>query len=112
MTLHCLKPCRAKRLCKSNRKTVGVKFKNFRSSEQELQNNGSAFLHSFIVPRGYSPDPSDRNRYSRSETVHTVKMMNKFKKKRYAKTKNLITGETSATPEDQEIGRASCRERV
>lgn len=50
-----------------------------------------------------TPDPSDRKRHSKTETVHAVKMMNKFKKKRYAKTKNLITGETTATLEEQEV---------
>jgi len=35
--------------------------------------------------------------------VHASKQLNKFKKVKFLKTHNLITGETSATPEHVEV---------
>lgn len=35
--------------------------------------------------------------------VHAMKQLNKFKKVKFLKTHNLLTGETSATPEQIEV---------
>jgi len=35
--------------------------------------------------------------------VHAIKQLNKFKKVKFLKTHNLLTGETSATPEQIEV---------
>lgn len=37
--------------------------------------------------------------------VHASKQLNKFKKVKFLKTHNLLTGETSATPEQIEVCR-------
>ncbi|UYV65288.1 CLPTM1 [Cordylochernes scorpioides] len=66
---------------------------------EHVQNNGSVWLHVYLVKYGNSPDPSDKGRYHRQTTVHKVKRLNKYKKKRYHRTQNLLTGETAATPD-------------
>lgn len=67
-----------------------------------LQNNGSIYLHTFVVKEGKSPDPSaGKGKFSKKWTMYKKRMMNKFKKKYYAKTANLLTGETAATLEEQ-----------
>merc|ERR1739844_380902 len=67
-----------------------------------LQNNGSIYLHSFVVKAGKSPDPATgRGRFSKKWTMYKSRMMNKFKKKYYAKTANLLTGESAATEEER-----------
>jgi len=68
---------------------------------KNVQNNGSFYLHTYIVQSGYSLNPQDKA-FSKSRTVHSVKQLNKFKRKRYAQTHNLLTGETTATLEEQE----------
>lgn len=70
---------------------------------QRVQNNGSIYLHTYIVPKGFSPDPTKKHLYSKSLTLHASKMINKFKKKRYVKTHNLLSGETVASIEEQEV---------
>uniref|UniRef100_A0A914VCG2 Cleft lip and palate associated transmembrane protein n=1 Tax=Plectus sambesii TaxID=2011161 RepID=A0A914VCG2_9BILA len=66
----------------------------------QLQNNGSLYMHVFIVKSGHSPDPQSRNHMKR-ETIHRSRRINKFKKKHYRKTQNLLTGHTEASEEDQ-----------
>ena len=47
----------------------------------------------FPVKAGKSPDPSTgKGRFSKKWTMYKSRMMNKFKKKYYAKTANLLTG--------------------
>merc|ERR1719495_2226290 len=57
-------------------------------ASESLQNNGSLYLHAFLVRAGKSPDPA------------TGKGM--FLKRKYKKTTNLLTGETEQSVEDQE----------
>ncbi|PAV87024.1 hypothetical protein WR25_12697 isoform A [Diploscapter pachys] len=64
-----------------------------------LLRNESLFLHVFITKSGQSPDPKDRN-YIRREVVYEVKQLNKFKKKYYKKTSNLLTGKSEQSDED------------
>lgn len=74
---------------------------SFPTSER-LRNNGSIYLHAYVVSHGKSPDPAaGKGRYSKKWTIHQVKQLNKFKKKIYAKTANLLTGKTEATEEEQ-----------
>ena len=40
---------------------------------QEVQNNGSLYIHVYFVKTGYSPDPLDEDRYSRKDTVYKWK---------------------------------------
>ena len=66
-----------------------------------VQNNGSFYLHTFLVRTGDSPDPSGDNCPHRSDyTVHRIRQMNRFKKRKYSKTHNLLTGTTVATDEE------------
>jgi len=74
---------------------------SFPTSER-LRNNGSIYMHSYIVAPGKSPDPSaGKGVYSKKWTIQKTKQLNKFKKKYYAKTANLLTGNTEATEEEQ-----------
>ncbi|CAP30226.2 Protein CBG10971 [Caenorhabditis briggsae] len=64
-----------------------------------LLKNQSYYLHAFIVKTGQSPNPSDKN-YIRREVVYGSYMLNKYKKKHYKKTANLLTGVSEQSNED------------
>ncbi|KAH3847763.1 putative lipid scramblase CLPTM1 [Dreissena polymorpha] len=64
-----------------------------------VQNNGSIYLHVYLVKEGYSPDPRSRGRYSKKDTVYKSFKLNKFKKRKFHETKNLLTGETEVHPD-------------
>ncbi|XP_004917023.1 cleft lip and palate transmembrane protein 1 isoform X2 [Xenopus tropicalis] len=64
-----------------------------------VQNNGSYYIHVYLTKSGFDPDPSQKALYRRLATVHTSRMLNKYKRRRFLKTKNLLTGETEADPE-------------
>ncbi|KAL3193409.1 hypothetical protein MRX96_017636 [Rhipicephalus microplus] len=81
-----------------NGDSVYTKNMRFRPSER-VKNNGTIFLHVFFVLNGYSPDPKAEKDYSQTHTVYRKKQLNKYKKLRYKRTQNLLTGETAATPE-------------
>jgi len=69
---------------------------------ERVQNNGSIYMHAFVVQAGKSPDPSTgKGRFSKKWTVHKYYQLNKWKKKSYKKTANLLTGQTEATEEEQ-----------
>ncbi|KAK2191759.1 hypothetical protein NP493_46g04029 [Ridgeia piscesae] len=63
------------------------------------QNNGSFYIHAFFVKSGSSPDPSDTDTYSAMNTIYRSKMLNRFKKRRYHNTVNLLTGTTNVSPD-------------
>jgi len=63
-----------------------------------LQNNGSIYLHVYFIKKTNS-NISKNDPY----VVHAFKQLNKFKKVKFLKTHNLLTGETSATPEQIEV---------
>ncbi|XP_014216437.1 cleft lip and palate transmembrane protein 1 homolog [Copidosoma floridanum] len=66
-----------------------------------LLNNGSIYLHVYITMNGQSPyASSDKNLHSKDMLVYTKKILNKFKKIRYQKTHNLLTGQTEASEEE------------
>ena len=69
---------------------------------QSLQNNGSIYMHAFVVRAGKSPDPSTgKGRFSKKWTLYQTRTLNKYKKKQYRKTANLLTGETDKSEADQ-----------
>nr|CAG4646119.1 EOG090X032C [Macrothrix elegans] len=69
---------------------------------EPVQNNGSFYLHTFLVRSGDSPDPSGANgQYKADYTVHRIRQMNRFKKRKYSKTHNLLTGTTTASEEER-----------
>ncbi|XP_037090685.1 uncharacterized protein LOC119110915 [Pollicipes pollicipes] len=75
----------------------------YRPSEAVL-NNGSVYLHVFVVREGRSPDPSTGRLYSRQETISGTKRLNKFKRKVYRRTQNLLTGSSEISEEDLKVG--------
>ncbi|XP_043270617.1 cleft lip and palate transmembrane protein 1 homolog isoform X2 [Venturia canescens] len=73
---------------------------NFTPSDQ-LKKNGSIFLHVYVTKSGKSPDPnSGKDIYAGHYVSYARKMLNKFKKVRYQKRHNLLTGETTASEEE------------
>ena len=51
------------------------------------------YILSIPVKAGKSPDPAaGKGKFSKKWTMYKSRMMNKFKKKYYAKTANLLTG--------------------
>lgn len=72
---------------------------NFVPSEQ-LKNNGSIYLHVYIVESGKSLDQQDKNNYAGPFITYGKKMINKYKKLKYLKTHNLLTGQTEKSEEE------------
>ncbi|CAJ0576638.1 unnamed protein product, partial [Mesorhabditis spiculigera] len=70
---------------------------------ESLQNNGSLYLHVFVTKSGQSPNPKDRS-YVKREVIYGNQQLNKYKKKFYKKTANLITGKSDKT--DEELAKA------
>ncbi|ESO91931.1 hypothetical protein LOTGIDRAFT_233250 [Lottia gigantea] len=68
-------------------------------ASQKLQNNGSLYLHAYFVSEGRSPDPSNKGKYSKRKTVYRSKQLNKFKKRTFHSSVNLLTGETDVHPD-------------
>jgi len=66
-----------------------------------LLRNQSYYLHAFFVKSGSSHIPRDEN-YAGNEVVHSLFRLNKYKKKHYKLTQNLITGKTEQSEEDQQ----------
>ncbi|VDK69041.1 unnamed protein product [Onchocerca ochengi] len=67
---------------------------------KSLANNGSLYIHVFIVKKDQSPDRRSRHHVKR-EVLYNVRQLNKYKKKYYKKTQNLLTGKTEQTEEEQ-----------
>lgn len=74
---------------------------SFEPSKQ-LQNNGSIYLHIYVTKWGRSPNPWAGEDYAGKEIAYSRRRLNKFKKIKYTKTHNLLTGETDKTPEQIE----------
>ncbi|KAJ2949851.1 hypothetical protein O0L34_g11167 [Tuta absoluta] len=74
-------------------------FVTFTPSEA-LRNNGSIYLHVFVVPSGKSPDPNNKDNYAGHYMTYGKKMLNKYKKLKYQKTHNLLTGQTEKSAEE------------
>lgn len=62
---------------------------------QRLQNNGSIYIHAYVVKSGQSPNPHDTENYAGRHVSYSRRMLNKFKRIKRSKTHNLITGETT-----------------
>uniref|UniRef100_A0A183C4C7 Cleft lip and palate associated transmembrane protein 1 n=1 Tax=Globodera pallida TaxID=36090 RepID=A0A183C4C7_GLOPA len=75
-----------------------------------LQHNGSLYMHVFLVKEGQSHYPRARN-YGGREVVYSSCQLNKFKKKYYHKTANLLTGKTeqNALERQKDGGRSEIR---
>lgn len=66
----------------------------------KVQNNGSIFLHVYVTRFGMSPDPASGSAYANQELGHVRRLLNKFKKIKFTKTHNLLTGETAKSAEE------------
>lgn len=77
--------------------TTSYKF----TPSRQLQNNGSIYLYTFITKTGKSPDPASGENFAGRYISSATRMANKFKKIRYKKTVNLLTGSTEQSEEDQ-----------
>ncbi|KAL4237426.1 Cleft lip and palate transmembrane protein 1 like protein [Mactra antiquata] len=64
-----------------------------------VQNNGSIYLHVYIVKEGNSPNPANKDLYRKRDTIYRSMQMNKYKKRKFLETKNLLTGETDVHPD-------------
>lgn len=68
---------------------------------ERMQDNGTIYLHVYFTETGRSPNPADKETYSKRRTFSTFKRLNKYSKKTYKTTKNLLTGETDKDEEYQ-----------
>ncbi|XP_038077792.1 cleft lip and palate transmembrane protein 1 homolog [Patiria miniata] len=73
---------------------------DFVDVSEETMNNGSLYAHIYFTKSGYSPDPRQKGKYAKRYTISTSKRLNRFKKRHFTKTKNLLTGATEASEED------------
>jgi Cleft lip and palate transmembrane protein 1 (CLPTM1) len=76
--------------------TQSIKFK----ASENLKNNGSIYLHIYITKTGKSPDPASGEDYAGFEVAYSRRQLNKYKKIRYQKTQNLLTGTTEKSLEE------------
>lgn len=68
---------------------------------ERLKQNGSIYLHIYITKSGKSPNPkAGKGVYAGDYISYSRKMLNKFKKIRYQKRHNLLTGESTASKEE------------
>lgn len=58
-----------------------------------LLNNGSSYIHTYMVKSGQSPDPNAGSDYAGRNMGYNRRQLNKFKKVKRTKTHNLLTGE-------------------
>ncbi|XP_058860779.1 putative lipid scramblase CLPTM1 [Acipenser ruthenus] len=66
---------------------------------ESVKQNGSVYIHVYFTKSGFHPDPKRKGQYRRLATAHMSRMLNKYKRKKFLKTKNLLTGETEIDPE-------------
>ncbi|KAJ1362845.1 hypothetical protein KIN20_022540 [Parelaphostrongylus tenuis] len=76
-------------------------FQKTLATPEVLLRNRSIYLHVFITKSGHSPNPRDRSHVAR-EVVYGVRQLNKYKKKYYKKTTNLLTGKSEQSDHDLE----------
>lgn len=75
-----------------------------------MQNNGSLYLHIYLVKSDFTPYPSDN--YSPIFTYRKSHRLNRYKKRSYKRTHNLLTGETAATIEEQQKIEANIKQEI
>ncbi|XP_015788653.1 cleft lip and palate transmembrane protein 1 homolog [Tetranychus urticae] len=78
---------------------------------KRVQNNGSIYIHVYVTKSGHHPDPKNPT-YSEFFTVHQRQQLNKYKKRRYSSTHNLLTGQTSASKESIEKVAQNIKEEI
>ena len=81
----------------------------FRSYLQNVKNNGSLYVHTYLV-QWEKPIENLNQLMSSTEqsVVHAGRRINKYKKRFYVKTQNLLTGETALSEEEIEVREFQC----
>lgn len=69
------------------------------TASESLKANGSIYLHTYVTKSGHSPNPKDKD-FAGRQMGYTRRLLNKFKKIKYTKTHNLITGGTAKSEEE------------
>ncbi|KAK6021540.1 hypothetical protein OSTOST_12786 [Ostertagia ostertagi] len=82
-------------------KTEFIFFQKTIPTPESLLRNQSIYLHTFITKSGSSPDPHHHS-YVRREVIYGVRQLNKFRKKYYKQTANLLTGKSGQSEDDLE----------
>lgn len=73
---------------------------SFTPSER-LKKNGTIYLHIYVTKSGKSPNPkAGKGTYANDYMSYSRKMLNKFKKIRYQKKHNLLTGKSTVSKEE------------
>ncbi|KAL7032356.1 hypothetical protein ACKWTF_007296 [Chironomus riparius] len=72
-------------------------------ASENLMNNGSIYLHTYITKYGKSPNPDAQGDYAGFEIAYSRRQLNKYRKIKYQKTQNLLTGQTEKSAEEIEI---------
>lgn len=80
----------------------------------KVQRNGSIWLHTYFVRSGNIPFEQSRTaeNYSPIYTVHKKKQLNRYKRRQYRDTHNLITGRTDKSLEEQEKIKNKVKEEI
>lgn len=85
----------------SGKNNDGIYTKDIKiQASENLMNNGSIYLHTYITKMGKSPNPDALADYAGFEIAYNRRQLNKFRKIRYQKTQNLLTGTTEKSPEE------------
>ncbi|XP_070577187.1 putative lipid scramblase CLPTM1 [Ptychodera flava] len=71
----------------------------FIEATEKMLNNGTIFIHVYFSKAGTSPESRLKGKYAKKAVAYRSKLLNKYKKKRYHKMVNLLTGETDASPD-------------
>ncbi|XP_070493644.1 putative lipid scramblase CLPTM1 [Chironomus tepperi] len=79
--------------------TKNIKIK----ASENLMNNGSIYLHTYVTKTGKSPNPDALQDFAGFEIAYNRRMLNKYRKIKYQKTQNLLTGQTEKSAEEIEI---------
>lgn len=58
------------------------------------------YLHVFVIKRDSNSKKPEKIKFSGKHVTKATKQLNRFKKLKFTKTQNLLTGETAATPEE------------
>ncbi|CAG2107140.1 unnamed protein product [Medioppia subpectinata] len=79
-----------------------------------VQNNGSLWLHIYVTKWTGLRPPSAPSKagFRPLETIHKRRQLNRYKRRYYKKTHNLLSGETVATKEEQEKAEANIKHEV
>lgn len=67
------------------------------SLTESMMNNGSIYLHVYFTKSGVAPDSPDTG-FPQNLKAYSFQKLNKYKKRKFHDTVNLLTGETEAHP--------------